>query len=114
MADKYQVSYKGSEIYLPEEVEKLFDRVRSIDELIESLEKQKKEIETPLKEAMLTHGIEKFKCKYMTATLVKGAPYYTFDKDAMLRDGVFSKYATQKKKKDSVRILYKKGDTDEI
>lgn len=112
MADRYEVMFKGDEIYLPEEVQNYFNQVRALNKMIKDLESQKEEIEKPLKAAMLKHGIEKFQCKYMTASIAKGANYYVYDTEAMRRDGVLDKYATQKKRADSVRIYYRKADED--
>lgn len=108
MPDKYEVSFDGNEIRLPEQVEELFFKVRQYNTMIKNLEEDKKAIEAPLKKAMLKYGVDKFTCRYMTATTIKGSPYTYFDEEAMKRDGVYEKYARQLTKDDYVRITYKK------
>ena len=108
MSDKYEIIINHGEIQLPEEVEKLFDQVRTINSTIKALEAKKKEIEAPLKSAMMKNGIDKFSCQYMTATTIKGSPYTVFDEEQMKADGVYSKYAISLRKDDYVRINYKK------
>ena len=108
MSDKYEIIIDHGEIQLPEEVEKLFDQVRTINTTIKALEDEKKAIEKPLKNAMMKHGIDKFACKYMSATTIKGSPYVVFDEEQMKKDGVYDKYAINLRKEDYVRINYRK------
>ena len=108
MVEKYEITINNGEIQLPEEVENLFDQVRTLSATIKALETEKKAIEKPLKDAMLKHGIDKFSCRYMSATTIKGSPYTVFDEEQMKADGVFDKYAINLRKDDYVRINYKK------
>lgn len=110
---KYEVSFDGNEIKLPAKVEELFAKVRRYNVMIKDLEDEKKAIEKPLKAAMLKHGVDKFSCKYMTASAIKGSPYVAFDEEAMKRDGVYEKYAVHMTKDDYVRINYKKVEEDD-
>ena len=105
---KYQVEIVNGQIELPQEVIALFDQVRTISSTIKALEAEKKAIEAPLKSAMMKYGIDRFSCRYMTATTVKGSPYTVFDEEQMKADGVYSKYAINLKKEDYVRINYRK------
>ena len=114
MADKYEVIINDrGEIELPEEIEQAFNAVRTISQTIKELEAQKKAIEEPLKKAMLKHGIEKFKCPYMTASTVKGAAYDAIDTEKMKADGIYDQYAIHMTKADYVTIRYKKEKADE-
>ena len=108
MSDKYEIIIEHGEIQLPEEIENLFDQVRRINTTIKALEAEKKAIEKPLKNAMMKHGIDKFACKYMSATTIKGSPYVVFDEEQMKKDGVYDKYAIKLQKEDYVRINYRK------
>ena len=108
MSDKYEIIIDHGEIQLPEEVEKLFDQVRTINSTIKALEAEKKAIEKPLKSAMMKNGIDKFSCQYMTATTIKGSSYTVFDEEQMKADGVYDKYAINLRKEDYVRINYRK------
>lgn len=110
---KYEVSFNGDEIYLPEKVVELFDHVRMLNGMIKNLKDEKDAIEKPLKSAMLKHHVDKFKCKYMSASTIKGAPYDAFNVEAMKADGVYDKYVIHMTKDDYVRINYKKEDKDE-
>ena len=109
MADKYEVSVNNGEIVLPQEVIDLFSQVRAIDATIKELKAQKDEIEKPLKAAMQKHGIESFKCQYMTATNVKGGFTESVNTDLMKKDGIYEKYAVMVPKSGYIRISYKKG-----
>lgn len=113
MPEKYEVSFNGNEICLPEKVVEYFDEVRTINRMIKNLEADKKAIEKPIKNAMLKHGIDKFSCKYMTASTIRGSEYVAFDEEAMKRDGVYDKYAIRMTKDDYVRINYKKEVSDD-
>lgn len=114
MADKYEVIINDrGEIELPEEIITAFNAVRTISQTIKELEAQKKSIEEPLKKAMLKHGIEKFKCPYMTASTVKGAAYDAIDTEKMKADGIYDQYAIHMTKADYVTIRYKKEKSDE-
>lgn len=113
MTDKYEVSFRGSEIYLPEKVEEYFNEVREINRTIKVLKANKEAIEAPLKKAMLKHGIDRFQCRYMVASTIKGSPYVAFDTEQMKADGVYEKYAIPMTKDDYVRIVYRKGNDDE-
>lgn len=110
--DKYEVIVNESGIVLPEEVEKLFNEARTIDETVKDLNKKKKAIEEPLKKAMIKHGIDKFKCQYMSATTTIGAEYDIIDTDKMKADGIYEKYAIRAKKTDYVTIRYKRERDD--
>lgn len=108
MEEKYNVTVSNGEIILPEEVVNLFNQVRTIDETIKMLTDEKKAIEQPLKEAMKKNGIEKFSCKYMTASSVKGGFTESINTEAMKKDGVYDKYAVKVPKSGHIRITYKK------
>lgn len=114
MADKYEVIINDrGEIELPEEIIKAFDAVRTISQTIKELEAQKKAIEEPLKKAMLKHGVEKFKCPYMSASTVKGSAYDAINTEKMKADGVYDKYAIHMTKADYVTIRYKKDEKND-
>lgn len=113
MADKYEVAINDrGEIELPEEIIKAFDTVRTISETIKELEAQKKAIENPLKKTMLKHGIDKFKCPYMTASTIRGSEYDAFNVEQMKADGVYEKYTTRMTKADYVTIRYRKDENN--
>lgn len=108
MADKYEVIVNDGEIILPQEVVDLFNQVKVIDSTIKALTDEKKAIEQPLKEAMKKNGIEKFSCKYMTATKVKDGFTESINTDAMKKDGIYDKYVVSVPKSGYIRITYKK------
>lgn len=113
MADKYEVSVNNGEIVLPQEVIDLFDQVRTIDLTIKMLKEQKDEIEKPLKAAMKKHGVEKFTCKYMTATTVKETTTESVNTEMMKKDGIYEKYRVLVPKSGYVKITYRKDKKDE-
>lgn len=106
---KYEVIVNDAGIVLPPEVEQLFNTARTIDETVKELQKQKKEIEEPLKKAMLKYGVDKFQCDYMSASTVIGANYDIINTDKMKEDGIYEKYAIPTKKSDYVTIRYRKA-----
>lgn len=106
---KYEVLVNDAGIVLPPEVEQLFNTARTIDETVKELQKQKKEIEEPLKNAMLKYGVDKFQCDYMSASTVIGANYDIINTDKMKEDGIYEKYAIHAKKSDYVTIRYRKA-----
>lgn len=107
--DNYEVLVVGDEIILPAQVEELFGTVSELSAEIKALEAKKKAIEEPLKKAMKKYGIDKFKCKYMTASTVKGSTYVSYDAEKMKADGVYEKYAMVLPKDSYVKITYKKA-----
>lgn len=105
----YEVIVNESGIVLPPVIEQLFNTARTIDETVKDLQKQKKEIEEPLKAAMIKYGVDKFQCEYMTASTVIGADYDIINTDKMKADGIYEQYAIHTKKNDYVTIRYRKA-----
>ena len=108
MADKYELSVSNGEIEVPQEVLKLFEEARRIDAEIKALKAQKDAIEKPLKQAMQKHGVDSFKCEYMTASRVSMSFTETVNTERMKEDGIYEKYMMLIPKAEHVRIAYKK------
>lgn len=105
---EYDIAINNGEITLTAEAIELFNQVHTIDATIKALKERKEAIEKPLKAAMQKNGIEKFECKYMTASNVMGSMSETVNVERMKKDGIYDKYKMYVPKSGYVRITYKK------
>jgi len=104
-----EIIVKNGELIVPESALALFDEARVLKNTIKELQSRLDEIEKPLKDAMYKSGVKKYEGTALTASKIEGSEYETVDVDRLAADGLYDKYVTVKKKKDSVRITYKKG-----